>query len=57
MWRVKHLHILTRKYPTAAKLSEVTENQIGSSKSWSTVPRILRKIDFGYSKFNDGRKI
>jgi hypothetical protein len=31
MWSVKHLYILTRKHSTAAKLSEVTEDQIGYS--------------------------
>lgn len=31
MWSVKRLYILTRKYSTAAILTEVTEDQIGYS--------------------------
>jgi transposase len=50
MWSIKHLYNLTRKYPTAAHLSAVLEDQIGFSESWSAVPRILRKIGFGYRK-------
>jgi len=57
MWSVKHLYILTRNYSTAAKLSEVTEDQIGYSDIMSTVTRLLRKIGFGCIKFNDGREI
>lgn len=49
MWSVKHLYILIRKYPTQVKLSEVTEDQIGFSQSWSRIPRILWKISFGYA--------
>jgi hypothetical protein len=47
---------LDKEISSAAKLSEVIKDQIGFSESWSTVPRTLRKICFGYRKFNNERK-